>query len=197
MCETLQYMDSVNIKEVKENFFQGSYWKNRVAYHSDRIVLPLFMYFDEYEVGNVLGSHAGIHKLGAVYVSVPCLPPWRSSNLSNIFLTLLFHSSDRVTFGNNVIFRPIIDEFNYLSENGIQLDIPTFKGTVYFELGLILGDNLGLHSMLGLVESFSANFSCRHCKVAKSLLKGQCYEDTSLLRNMSAYSADLALMIQN
>jgi len=53
------------------------------------------MFFDDYEEsGNVLGSHSGVHKLGAVYVSTPCLPPNRSTTLSNIFLALLFHSSD-------------------------------------------------------------------------------------------------------
>jgi len=37
-----------------------------------KTVLPLFMYFDDFESGNVLGSHSGIHKVGAVYVSIPC-----------------------------------------------------------------------------------------------------------------------------
>ncbi|XP_055910338.1 uncharacterized protein LOC129944725 isoform X1 [Eupeodes corollae] len=193
LAETLEYMDSLKDKNVMENFIQGSYWKNRVLHHSNRIVLPLFIYFDDYEIGNVLGSHAGVHKLGAVYVSIPCLSPWRSSVLSNIFLILLFHSSDRVSFGNNIIFKPVIDDFNFLSEEGIQIDVPTFKGTLYFELGLILGDNLGIHSMIGFVESFSANFSCRVCKVTKADLKEQLYENTALLRTTDSYEGDLAL----
>lgn len=85
------------------------------------------MFFDDYESGNVLGSHSGIHKLGAVYVSIPCMPPYCSTTLSNIFLALLFHSSDRVQFGNRVIFNSIIEEFNFLMETGIQIDIPQFK----------------------------------------------------------------------
>lgn len=186
-------MDSLQLKETEENFIQGSYWKNRMSHCSEKTLIPLFMYFDDYETGNVLGSHAGIHKLGAVYVSIPCLPPSRSSALTNIFLTLLFHSSDRAAFGNSVIFRSLINEFNYLSENGIDFDLPTFKGKLYFELGVILGDNLGLHSLLGFVESFSANFSCRTCKVPKSILKEQCYEDESLLRNLDMYNRDLVL----
>lgn len=193
LYDTLHYMDSLKSKQVAENFIQGSFWKSRMAQHSDRIVLPLFLYFDDFEVGNVLGSHAGIHKLGAVYISIPCLPPWRSSMLSNIFLALLFHSSDRVAFGNRVIFRPVIDELNFLSERGVQLDIPTFKGIVYFELALILGDNLGIHSLTGFIESFSANFSCRVCKVSKGILKQQCYEDVTLLRDADGYKADLNL----
>lgn len=68
-----------------ENFVQGSYWKTVIQRHDSNIVMPLFMYFDDYETGNVLGSRTGQHKLGAVYVSVPCLPPYRDSLLSNIF----------------------------------------------------------------------------------------------------------------
>lgn len=191
--EMLEYMNSLKNKLEKENFIQGSYWKKRTNYHGDKIVIPLFLFFDDYETGNVLGSHAGVHKLGAVYISIACLPPWRAAALSNIFLLQLFHSSDRVAFGNQAIFRPVITELNYLNETGIFMDISTFKGNLYFELGVILGDNLGLHSMLGLVESFSANFACRVCKVAKNTLKEQFYEDKDLLRKMDSYSAELAL----
>jgi len=149
------------------------------------------MFFDDYESGNVLGSHSGIHKLGAVYVSIPCIPPYRSTSLSNIFLVLLFHSSDRVQFGNKIIFKPIIDEFNFLMENGVYIDIPSFTGNLYFELGLILGDNLGIHSITGFVESFSSNFCCRICTMGKSDIKVKCYEDKSLLRSNEQYFNDL------
>lgn len=79
-----------------------------VEYHGDRIVFTLFMFYDDFESGNVLGSHSGIHKLGGVNVSVPCLPPYQSTVLSNIFVALMFHSPDRVKFGNNIIFKPLI-----------------------------------------------------------------------------------------
>lgn len=149
------------------------------------------MFFDDYESGNVLGSHSGIHKLDAVYISIPCMPPYRSTTLSNIFLALLFHSSDRVQFGNRVIFNSIIDEFNFLMETGININVPGFKGTLYFELGLILGDNLGLHAITGFVESFSSNFCCRICTMTKANIKTQCYEDKSLLRYSEQYLIDV------
>lgn len=101
-----------------------------------------------------------IHKLGGVYVSLPCLPPNYSSQLSGIFVLGLFHSSDRVRFGNGMIFRRIIDEINYLSHTGFVVDTDVFQGTIKFRLGALTGDNLGLHSMLGFVERFSANYPC-------------------------------------
>lgn len=149
------------------------------------------MFFDDFEIGNALGSHSGIHKLGGVYVSVPCLPPYRSTVLSNIFISLLFHSSDRVKFGNAIIFKPLIDELNFLQEYGIEIDTPEFKGKLYFELGLILGDNLGLHSITGFTESFSYNYSCRICTIRKEDMKVQCYEDNALLRFTEQYNVNL------
>lgn len=195
LIETLNYMNILNNRDSPdaaiENFIQGSYWKNVIHRYGDNIVMPLFMYFDDYETGNVLGSRSGQHKLGAVYIALPCLPPHRSSMLNHIFLILLFHSSDRMLFGNQVIFQCVIDELNYLSENGIDFDVPGFKGKIYFELGLLLGDNLGIHSITGFLESFSANFPCRICKAKKDILKYQCEEDVSLLRNKQNYESDL------
>ena len=56
------------------NFIQGSLWKEEKTKSSRKLVLPLFMYFDDYETNNPLGSYRGIAKCGAVYLSVPCLP---------------------------------------------------------------------------------------------------------------------------
>lgn len=188
LCETLKYLDRLmNDKSVLGNFVQGSFWQSRMKKFEGKTVLPLFMYFDDFESGNVLGSHSGVHKLGAVYVSIPCIPLHRTSVLSNIFLALLFHSSDRAEFGNKIIFNPLINELNYLQETGIEIDTPEFTGVLYFDLGLIIGDNLGIHSIIGFTESFSSNFSCRICTVKKNDLKSQCYEDGSQLRSIDQY----------
>lgn len=67
--------------------------------------LPLFMFFDDYESGNALSSYAGINKLGAVYITVACLPPHLASSLENILLVLLFRSNDRKQFGNLAVLK--------------------------------------------------------------------------------------------
>ncbi|XP_025190996.1 uncharacterized protein LOC112591406, partial [Melanaphis sacchari] len=172
--ETLEHLANLmNDKSVLRNFVQGTFWQSRLKKFDGKTVLPLFMYFDDFESGNVLGSHSGVHKLGAVYVLVPCIPPHRTSVLSNIFLALLFHSCDR--------------------ETGIEIDTPVFKGVLYFDLGLIIGDNLGIHSIIGLTESFSSNYSCRICTIKKNDLKFQCYEDESLLRSIDQYYMHLEM----
>jgi hypothetical protein len=128
---------------------------------------------------------------GAVYLTVPCIPIYRQSSLSNIFLALLFHSSDRQQFGNHIVFRPLINELNFLKETGIEIESDGFKGNIKFELGLIVGDNLGIHSITGFVETFSSNYPCRVCKIKKEDMRKQCYSDISLIRSLEQYNQDV------
>lgn len=106
---------------------------------------------------------------------------------------MLYHSLDRVEFGNRVIFQPLIDELNFLSKQGISFNLTDFKGTIYFELGIILGENWGLHSITGFAESFSCNYPCRNCKVNKNEMSVMFQEDSSKLRNMENYREDLRI----
>ncbi|CAH0721225.1 unnamed protein product, partial [Brenthis ino] len=193
--ETIQcyneYLASSN-SDIIQNIVQGSVWQNKLNSFNGKIVLPLALYFDDYELDNPLGSHAGVHKLGAVYISVLCLPPKYLSKLRNIFLALLFHSSDRQKFGNRLTFAPVISELNFLSQHGIELNFPNeLPLKVYFELAVILGDNLGIHSLIGFSESFSGNFPCRICKIHKKNLKYAHECDHELYRTMEQYLTDL------
>lgn len=122
-----------------------------------------------------------------MYVSCPCLPPEYISKLKHIFLLNLFYSSDRVTFGNNIIFRKVIEELIFLFRTGISVSTDNFKGTLKFRVVAITGDNLGLNSMLGFVESFTANHPCRICNANRSQIQNMLLEDSMLMRNESNY----------
>ncbi|KAE9543677.1 hypothetical protein AGLY_002073, partial [Aphis glycines] len=162
LSETLLYLNKCKLyNSALMNFTQGSVWRKKQKDHESQIVLPIFLFFDDYKVGNPLGSHSGIHKL------------------------------DRQKCGNNIIFKPVIDELNFLRETGIDIDIDNFNGNIKFELGLIIGDNLGIHSISGFVESFSATHVCRMCKIEKKEMKKQCYADDNLLRNLEQYHLDV------
>lgn len=67
--------DTMLNKTVFSNFIQGSLWQEKITKYNNKTVLPIFLYFDDYETGNPLGSHAGKNKLGAIYVSFASLPP--------------------------------------------------------------------------------------------------------------------------
>ncbi|KAF0693247.1 Uncharacterized protein FWK35_00033783, partial [Aphis craccivora] len=58
-------------------------------------------------------------------------------------------------------------ELNYLENTGISVTHNNKVQQIFFSLGLIIGDNLGLHSVLGFTESFVSRYPCRFCKTIK------------------------------
>jgi len=62
---------------------------------------------------------------------------------------------------------------------------------IFFSVGLILGDNLGLHSILGFVESFVAKYPCRLCKSSRSECQNQLVQNNNSLRDSLNYNCDI------
>lgn len=90
--EIVNYIDELDGKDWVYNIGQSKRWTNTVdkaKLKQDEIALPLFVFFDDFEPLNVLGSHSGIYKLGGVYVYVPCVPPEAQAKLQFIFLGIL------------------------------------------------------------------------------------------------------------
>lgn len=188
----LNYMESLQKeKELLSNFIQGEIWQNKMQFYKDKIVIPLFLFFDDLEVNNALGSHATVQKLGAVFYSIPCMPPQFSSQLNNIFLALLFHSADRSEFQNHSVFGILVDEINYLQREGLYIKTETDSVQIFFALGLILGDNLGLNSALDFAEGFNAKYYCRLCKLSQLEAHSCVVEKEHLLRNEINYNNDI------
>lgn len=140
-----------------------------------------------------VGSHAGIYKLCGMYISIPCLPPELYSKLDNIFLPQLYHADDSKLFPREQIYSYLIKELMILETESIQSMIGSKNTQVYFKLALIIGDNLGLHGILGFVESFSAEKCCRFCKVSKDISRKLCSEDVNALRDNVNYAEDIAI----
>lgn len=149
--------------------------------------------YDDFETCNPLGAKAGIHKLGAVYATVPCLPPHVLSRLENIFLVSLFHASDRSVFDNKRFFSDLIDELNSLDTEVITLGFNSIRKTIHFKVAVIVGDNLGVHGIFGFTESFSANYSCRFCKADKNNCENSLVQNDSLMRTKENYEQDLTI----
>lgn len=74
-----------------------------------------------------------------------------------------------------------------------MVNIENQNYTIYFSLSLIIGDNLGLHSILGFSESFNANYPCRFCSCSKVECNFLVIQDDSKLRNEENYSRDIAI----
>lgn len=197
MRDIVKYVEKLNNEcdGIVSNIIQSKLWKWHLSLSSDPpsiLHLPIFLYFDDFEPLNALGSHAGAYKIGAVYMGLPFLPDDIVSKLKFILPVALFFSEDRKRFGNDIIFEPIIKELNCLYSDGINVVHPNFE-KLKFKTILILGDNLGLNGILGFVESFSANFHCRFCRNIKGVMHTQVIEDFPALRNKFNYKHDVAV----
>lgn len=67
------------------NYLQSEIWKEKCSKNTNKLLIPFFLYFDDYETNNALGSHAAKKKLGAFYESFgSCFPSEFSSSLNII-----------------------------------------------------------------------------------------------------------------
>lgn len=186
--ETLCYLNDVQKHScLIRNIVQGPLCQNKIKSYSGKKVLPGILYFDDYENNNPLGSHKGVSKCGAIYFSVPILPPEIQSKIENIFLFALFNTNFRTLATNRICFAKIIQELKYLEEHGISITINNKTDQVYFVLALILGDNLGLSQILGFVDSFNANIFCRFCLTEKQYRFTTFCERNCVLRTAENY----------
>lgn len=106
-----------DIHNLITSVIHGEIWKKRIRNINAEIVIPYVLYFDEFEIDNPLGSHSGEHSISALYYYFPVMPKFFLSNLSNIFVALLFETKNK-KFGYGNIFQPLIDEINQLSKEG-------------------------------------------------------------------------------
>jgi len=174
-----------------EKFVQGTLWKQKVSqYSNDKIKIPFFLYMDKFEINNPLGSHSTFQSVSAFYYSFPLAE--NSSKLTNIFLAALVKHVDLSSFGNDKCLESLVNEINILESESVSISTEDGYFHVHFVLGIILGDNLGLNSLLEFSKSFSANFFCRFCKVHKTVTKLMHEEDLSAMRNVHNYSVDVA-----
>ncbi|KAJ1521818.1 hypothetical protein ONE63_003453 [Megalurothrips usitatus] len=185
------YLSSLNENpDLIQNYMQCSHWQMKTAkYKRDDFVLPIFPYYDDVQYNDALGPHAD--KFGGVYLLMPFLPEECRSKVENMLLALLFKTTDRACFGDRSVFRPLVQQLLSLEEEGICLNTPNGVKKVFFVTGLLLGDNLGLNSLLGFVECFTANFFCRFCKTERKVTHTQSTEDPSTLRDQAGYEEDI------
>lgn len=192
--EIRKYLDeeSKNInKGIYSSFFQGKRWKEILINFINKIVIPLWLYYDDFEINNALLNTAGIYKIGGLYYSFAGLPPKYASIIENVFLAQFIFSKDLKYFKNKKCFRRIIEELKFLAETGVTISVNGVKTQVYFVVAGILGDNLGINSILGFKESFNSTYFCRVCRASKSEAGTMCEKCENLIRNDENHKFDV------
>lgn len=191
----LSYMNNLSQQNTKviENFVQGNLWKSMLKNFNktDGTIIPLVVGYDDVETGNALGSHAGVNEIGAVYATVPCFPPNFASKLQSIIVTDIFLSSDRKECSNKETFKQLIKELISLRNNGFEIFVNGKRHKIYAITALIIGDFLGLNSILGFTSSFSKVYSCTECYASPEQIASLIEEDTSILRTVEQYEQDV------
>lgn len=169
------------------SFTDGNLWKEKISIYENEICIPYFLYFDDFEINNPLGSHR--QSITGIYYSFPLID--NCSKLQNIFTAGFVKALDFKTFGNDACLKYLINEINSMAIEGLIINTSEGQIRVHFILALVLGDNLGLNSICDFSKSFSSNYFCRFCKCHKSLTKLLCEEKSEYFRNKQNYEQDV------
>ena len=173
------------------NFIQGDLWKTKKVTYPNDILVPYFLYSDDAELNNPLGSHAGQQSICFFYYSFPCLPNHNSKS-ENVFLAAAVKTRDIKEYGPNKCLQPLVSELIDLEVDGLNIKTPIGDVVkVKFILGLLLGDNLALNTLLGFNASFSSNKYCRLCSISKSEAQNSYRINNMQLRSKNSYDRDL------
>lgn len=143
------------------------------------------MYIDDFEIYNLLGSHASVHSISAIYYSYPLI---NQSKLLNIHLAALIKAADVKDFGNDLCFNKLIHLLNDIEVDGINTTTSNGVKKVHFILGLFISDNLGINANSEFSRSFPSKFCCRFCKAHKTVTYKQCKES-----NLVNYAEDVEI----
>lgn len=144
LCEEIiEYLDRLrNEKYVISNVIQGELCKTKYSMENkSKNVFLLFLYNEDLETGNTLGTHAGKSKLGGAYVALPCLPPRLVAKLDLILLSEIFYSNGQKLFGNIFIFEKVIEELNSLAFDDIEITVNQQQQKIFFRMVTIIRDN--------------------------------------------------------
>ncbi len=143
------------------SFHDGTYFKLNALHAKEKHSISLILYIDDFEICNLLGTSRKKHKVTAVYWVLANVPSELRSQLTSINLALLCKANDVKKFGYACILEPLLKDLSTLEKEGIFVPLVStnIRGTVF----CVSADNLGAHSLSGLVENFSGHYICRFC----------------------------------
>ncbi|XP_055708767.1 uncharacterized protein LOC129804991 [Phlebotomus papatasi] len=186
---TLTRLNELEFSDSILNFVSSELWKKKSQNFGEKIVFPVFLYFDDFEVNNPLGHHST--SICGAYYHIPVLPQEHLSQLQHIFPAAFFKTEDHKNYGNEALLYELVDVFKSLYETGIVIRIRGEEIRIHFLLCQILGDNKGMNEITGYKKSFRSDYYCRICFLSRLECECNYKEDPEKLRNFSNYDEHL------
>lgn len=149
------------LSEEYKSYRDGARFKDNAFLNEEEFRIALYLYIDDFEVANPLGTSRKKHEQTAIYWVLGNLPPKYRLSLHSIQLALLCKVNNIKEHSYGKILHPLIQDFVFLEKQGIyveQLGV-TVKGTVL----IVAADNPAAHSLGGFFESFTVSQVCRFC----------------------------------
>jgi len=151
------------------------------------------LFYDGMGTTNPLRGQSSLCNVGVFYFIVKNLPNAFNSCFANVHLLSLCYAQDLKTYGFNAVLSKFVREMKRLTEDGFSGTFPGLgECTVYVSLLQVAGDNLALNSLLGFIESFSADYFCTMCTASQADIQCKFYESDFEMRSVSTYNEDVA-----
>lgn len=162
------FVDNCTNKPIA-HFCQASLWKGIVNKNVGKKIIPIMIYNDDFKIDDSVGPHGGDTSISAFYYQFPSLPSYLKSKLQYIFVGMLTLSKHVKECTADSALNMILNIFTRLEVYGIEIvDEVGERHKIHFILTNVLGDNLGIHTILGFAQSFNATYYCRFCITPKS-----------------------------
>lgn len=70
----MQEEESLQYDAIRRSILQADLWKEVKLKFPNKIVFPLYLFYNDFEPNNPLDSKSGLYKISAVYISLASVP---------------------------------------------------------------------------------------------------------------------------
>lgn len=183
MQEYLEYNNNHTcVYGVYERFCCGKKFKENAVFLSEKNVIQLQIYFDDFELCSPLKTKS--RKISALYFTIHNFSPKFTSQSNNMYLISLCDAKVVKEYGLNAILKHVVNDVKYLETQGILVGGNVrLKGTIV----QISFDNLGGNAIFGMAKCFNCTHFCRICNCPKERTQKICRELEETLRTRDEY----------